>query len=110
MMEKMACNIEAARIVSLPAEAYYIGDFISEDEEASLLQKVSIICDEPASTTGNVCIAHQVTSQLISDTSMHPSRLISCTNTFLGNIGASTTLDTSITSETSDMAVVTDEE
>jgi hypothetical protein len=36
-MEKMACDIEAARIVSLPAKAYYIGDFISEDEEASLV-------------------------------------------------------------------------
>jgi hypothetical protein len=69
-MEKMACDIEAARIVSLPAKAYYIGDFISEDEEASLLQKVSIICDERASTTANVCIAHLVTSQLVY-TSMH---------------------------------------
>lgn len=37
----MACDLEAARITSLPDDAFYISDFISEDEEEWLLQKVS---------------------------------------------------------------------
>jgi alkylated DNA repair protein alkB family protein 6 len=41
----MACDLEAGRITSLPADAFYISDFVSEDEEAWLLQKVSIIRD-----------------------------------------------------------------
>lgn len=36
----MACDLEAARITSLPGEAFYIADFISEDEEEYLLHKV----------------------------------------------------------------------
>lgn len=38
---QMACDLEAARITSLPADAFYISDFISEDEEDRLLQRVS---------------------------------------------------------------------
>lgn len=41
----MVCDLEAARITSLPADAFYISDFISEDEEAWLLQKVSAALD-----------------------------------------------------------------
>lgn len=37
---QMACDLEAVRISSLPADAFYISDFISEDEEEWLLQKV----------------------------------------------------------------------
>ncbi|KAJ5219116.1 uncharacterized protein N7498_001215 [Penicillium cinerascens] len=37
----MACDLEAARITSLPSDAFYISDFVSEDEETWLLQKVS---------------------------------------------------------------------
>ncbi|KAJ5408676.1 hypothetical protein N7509_002559 [Penicillium cosmopolitanum] len=37
----MACDLETARITSLPGEAFYIADFISEDEEEYLLQKVA---------------------------------------------------------------------
>ncbi|KAJ5309699.1 uncharacterized protein N7443_002160 [Penicillium atrosanguineum] len=37
----MACDLEAARITSLPADSFYISDFVSEDEEAWLLQKVA---------------------------------------------------------------------
>ncbi|KOS48884.1 hypothetical protein ACN38_g143 [Penicillium nordicum] len=36
----MEFNIEAARITSLPDDAFYISDFITEDEEDRLLQKV----------------------------------------------------------------------
>lgn len=39
----MACDLEAARITSLPADAFYISDFISEDEESWLLQKVCMV-------------------------------------------------------------------
>ncbi|KAJ5586964.1 Oxoglutarate/iron-dependent dioxygenase [Penicillium hispanicum] len=37
----MDYDLDAARIASLPADAFYIADFISEDEEAWLLQKVA---------------------------------------------------------------------
>lgn len=41
----MSCNemddLLGARITSLPDDAFYIADFISEEEEESLLQKVS---------------------------------------------------------------------
>lgn len=37
----MEFNIEAARITSLPDDAFYISDFITEDEEDRLLEKVS---------------------------------------------------------------------
>lgn len=40
---QMASGLEAARITSLPADAFYISDFISEDEEEWLLQKVSCV-------------------------------------------------------------------
>lgn len=36
----MSFDLEAARIKSLPEDAFYIPDFISEDEERFLLQKV----------------------------------------------------------------------
>lgn len=36
----MGYDLEAARIASLP-EAFYISDFITEDEESWLIQKVS---------------------------------------------------------------------
>ncbi|KAJ5629218.1 Oxoglutarate/iron-dependent dioxygenase [Penicillium herquei] len=36
----MSYNLDAARIASLPEDAFYIADFISEDEEARLLQRV----------------------------------------------------------------------
>ena len=38
----MACDLDAARIPAMPAEAFYISDFISEEEEAWLLQKVRV--------------------------------------------------------------------
>ncbi|KAJ6119473.1 Oxoglutarate/iron-dependent dioxygenase [Penicillium sp. IBT 18751x] len=41
MVEEMICDLEAARITTLPADSFYISDFISEDEEAWLLQKVA---------------------------------------------------------------------
>lgn len=41
----MDCDLEAARITSLPDGAFYISDFISEDEEEWLLQKVSCLTD-----------------------------------------------------------------
>lgn len=37
----MAAGLDAARIVALPSDAFYIPDFISEEEEAWLLQKVT---------------------------------------------------------------------
>jgi alkylated DNA repair protein alkB family protein 6 len=37
----MAFDLEAARITALPEDAFYIPDFITEDEENWLLQKVS---------------------------------------------------------------------
>lgn len=37
----MGFNLEAARITALPEDAFYISDFITEDEEDWLLQKVS---------------------------------------------------------------------
>lgn len=37
----MASDLEAARITSLPEDAFYIPDFITEDEENYLLHKVS---------------------------------------------------------------------
>ncbi|KAJ5085834.1 hypothetical protein N7532_010605 [Penicillium argentinense] len=37
----MTRNLETARIISLPPDAFYIADFISEDEEKWLLQKVN---------------------------------------------------------------------
>ena len=52
MIEEMACNLEAARITTLPADSFYISDFVSEDEEAWLLQKVSVICDSLAWVNG----------------------------------------------------------
>lgn len=42
---QMACDLEAARITSLPDDAFYISDFIAEDEEEWLLQKVSCVLD-----------------------------------------------------------------
>jgi alkylated DNA repair protein alkB family protein 6 len=38
----MELNLEAARITALPGEAFYISDFITEDEEDWLLRKVGI--------------------------------------------------------------------
>lgn len=35
----MEFNLEAARIKSLPDDAFYIADFITEEEEKLLLQK-----------------------------------------------------------------------
>lgn len=37
----MEFDLEAARITALPEDAFYISDFITEDEEDWLLQKVS---------------------------------------------------------------------
>ncbi|KAL4896661.1 hypothetical protein BDV59DRAFT_199019 [Aspergillus ambiguus] len=37
----MASDIEAARIRSLPEDAFYIADFITEEEEQTLLQKIT---------------------------------------------------------------------
>ncbi|KAJ5678895.1 hypothetical protein N7462_007139 [Penicillium macrosclerotiorum] len=37
----MAGDLEAARIVSLPADAFYIANFISKEEEELLLQKIA---------------------------------------------------------------------
>lgn len=37
----MGFDLEAARITALPEDAFYISDFITEDEEDWLLQKVS---------------------------------------------------------------------
>jgi len=34
-------DLENARIASLPGTGFYIADFITEDEEESLIQKVS---------------------------------------------------------------------
>lgn len=42
---QMACDLEAARITSLPDDAFYISNFIAEDEEKWLLQKVSCVLD-----------------------------------------------------------------
>lgn len=39
----MVCDLEAARITSLPADAFYIPDFVSEDEESWLLRKVCMV-------------------------------------------------------------------
>lgn len=39
----MACDLDATRIPAMPAEAFYISDFISEEEEAWLLQKVRAV-------------------------------------------------------------------
>lgn len=36
----MGFDLEAARITALPEDAFYISDFITEDEERWLLQKV----------------------------------------------------------------------
>lgn len=36
----MEFDLEKARITSLPEDAFYISDFITEDEEEALLQKV----------------------------------------------------------------------
>jgi hypothetical protein len=36
----MEFNLEAARIKSLPDDAFYIADFITEEEEEMLQQKV----------------------------------------------------------------------
>lgn len=38
----MGFDIETARITALPEDAFYISDFITEDEESWLLQKVWI--------------------------------------------------------------------
>ena len=37
----MGFDLETARITALPEDAFYISDFITEDEEDWLLQKVS---------------------------------------------------------------------
>lgn len=37
----MGFNLEDTRIIALPEDAFYISDFITEDEEDWLLQKVS---------------------------------------------------------------------
>lgn len=34
-------SLEASRITGLPPSAYYIADFISEEEEQKILEKVS---------------------------------------------------------------------
>ncbi|KAL4922696.1 hypothetical protein BDW62DRAFT_171577 [Aspergillus aurantiobrunneus] len=39
--KEQAANLETARIKRLPSDAFYIPDFISEAEEASLLQKIT---------------------------------------------------------------------
>ena len=36
----MGLDLDAARVKTLPDEAFYIADFITEDEETTLLQKV----------------------------------------------------------------------
>lgn len=41
-IQAMACDLDAARIPAMPGEAFYISDFISEEEEAWLLQKVRV--------------------------------------------------------------------
>lgn len=40
MNDKVGFDLEAARITSLPQTGYYVSDFITEDEENILLQKV----------------------------------------------------------------------
>lgn len=40
----MNFDLESARIKSLPEDAFYIADFITEDEEEMLLQKVGTEC------------------------------------------------------------------
>lgn len=37
----MGFDLEKSRIIALPEDAFYISDFITEDEEDWLLQKVS---------------------------------------------------------------------
>lgn len=39
----MDLDLESARIKSLPEDAFYIADFITEDEEEMLLQKVGTV-------------------------------------------------------------------
>jgi hypothetical protein len=36
-------NLDAARVKSLPPNAYYIANFISEEEEAQILKNVGIV-------------------------------------------------------------------
>jgi alkylated DNA repair protein alkB family protein 6 len=38
-------GLEAFRIASLPPEFYYIPNFVTAEEEASILDKVSMHCD-----------------------------------------------------------------
>jgi hypothetical protein len=48
----MEFNLEAARIKFLPDDAFYIADFITEEEEELLLQKVcfgSQVCSSAVS-------------------------------------------------------------
>ena len=47
----MACDLDAARIPAMPGEAFYISDFISEEEEAWLLQKVRMFPIYSSSST-----------------------------------------------------------
>lgn len=63
----MACDLEAARITSLPADAFYISDFVSEDEEEWLLQKVSgYASDYPAETSCCVMVVSSLSFRLVS--------------------------------------------
>jgi len=78
----MACDLEVVRITSLPADAFYISDFISDDEEARLLHKVSVICDTLALMNWLAsCIVHiSCHTESVLDTSFSPAA--SCTACF----------------------------
>jgi hypothetical protein len=40
-LTRLPASLEHVRIKTLPSSAYYIADFISEEEELKLIQKVS---------------------------------------------------------------------
>lgn len=43
MAQSMSLDLEAARIQRLPGEAFYIPDFVDEEEEERLLAKVCML-------------------------------------------------------------------
>lgn len=87
MPDEMSFSLEAARIKSIPDDAFYIPDFITEDEERYLVQKVG--------RYKSACVHFYCSQRNITDSSN------------IDNLRPHPTLDTSLPSPSPNLAVST---
>ncbi|KAJ6152758.1 hypothetical protein N7497_007077 [Penicillium chrysogenum] len=95
----MGFDLEAARITALPEDAFYISDFITEDEEDWLLQKLLEYMCLPLyhfSSTTNAYINAAYHLFMFRPRSLRQST---------GKISAAAALDPALAPQTSNMAI-----